>query len=259
MDGEVHYLSQPDSFVTRVLCYPYETCSSLEYRLKTLVNRGFTYFLSTGKNIMGMRVLGRGYSSIVVAAHHSAYGVGALKLLRLDSRRNSLVHEAEMMRVAQPSGLPPRLYTYGDFYVFYELLPLHACKPYPSVLESLLATGRTRELVDLLKSTLLSLHVLDSLRVDHTEINRLHGHVFYCDDGSVRVLDWESARFSKKPSNVTSFVSYVLYRFKGSSALQAVLKYDTGRVLSALRNYKSSYSREALSEILRSLSLEEWE
>ncbi|MEM1843183.1 MAG: serine/threonine protein kinase, partial [Desulfurococcaceae archaeon] len=87
---------------------------------------------------------------------------------------------------------------------------------------------------------------------DHTEINRPHGHVLYCD-GKVKVLDWESAKITERPTNLTSFTSYLLYRFKYAQGLEKLLGYSRDRVLKALREYKTTYSREAFNELLHSL------
>lgn len=252
LDGEVHFLKSPDYYVEKVLCYPHSTCRDLEERLKLLLNDGFIYLIETGKSVLGLRVLGRGYSAMAVTAYHEKYGIGALKILRTDSRRSSLVHEAEMVKNAQATGLPPRLYLYRDLYVFYELLPPHICKPYTYVLEDLLLKGDFKGVINMIESTLTSLYFLDSLRVDHGEINRPNGHVFYCS-GLVRILDWESARISEKPRNLTSFVSYLLYRFKHAEDLKKLLGYSTDKVLKALRHYKMTYSKESFNELSRSL------
>ncbi|MEM4880982.1 MAG: serine/threonine protein kinase [Desulfurococcaceae archaeon] len=248
----MHFLRNPSTYINRVLCYPSRACRGFEERLKMLLNDGFIYLLETGKNVFGIRILGRGYSAVTVVAYHAKYGIGALKVLRTDSRRNSLVHEAEMLKNAQPSGLPPNLYLYRDFYVFYELLPPHTCKSYTRVLEELIFSGGLESLVNLLRSTFTLLYALDSLRIDHTEINRPHGHVLYCD-GKVKVLDWESAKITERPTNLTSFTSYLLYRFKYAQGLEKLLGYSRDRVLKALREYKTTYSREAFNELLHSL------
>jgi len=252
LDGEVHFLEEPDSFVKRVLCYPRTSCADFDEKLDALLEDGFTYLLEVGKDVLGIRVLGKGYSAIVVAAHHVARGIGALKVLRVDSRSNSLLREAEMARRALPSGLPPRVYLGRHFYVFYELLPPHICKPLTLVIEGLLTRGDVHTLTSLLRNALTSLYALDLLRVDHTEINRPYGHVFYCN-GVVKVIDWESARVSSKPNNLTSFVSYLLFRSRHADKLRYTLGYSVGRVLSSLRAYKAAYSLEAFSEVLGSL------
>jgi putative serine/threonine protein kinase len=252
LDGEVHFLKSMDPYIARVLCFPRDQCSDLHVKTSTLINDGFVYLLETGVDVHGLRLLGRGYTAVVTIAYHSKLGLGSLKLLRVDSRRSSLIREAEFMKQAEPTGLPPRVYLYRDSYVFYELLPPHECRSFTTVLNELVSSGKVNELKELLLSTLKSLHHLDCLGIDHSEINRPGGHVFYCN-GLIKVIDWESSRLSRKPVNLTSFTSFLLYRYKYASKLRELLKFDLDKVIKALRRYKTSYSLDSFNEIIETM------
>ncbi|MEM4976700.1 MAG: serine/threonine protein kinase [Desulfurococcaceae archaeon] len=254
LDGEVHFLEKPDSYVARVLCYPRESCTEMEERLRALISDGFVYLVETGVRVINIRVLGKGYTGVTTAAFHRDYGLGALKLLRLDSRRRSLVHEAEMLMRVQEVKVAPRLYAYRDFYVFREYIPVDECTPVSNYISTLLNNGRVEELKNALRSILRSLHELDVLGVDHTEIGRPGGHVFYCLNG-LRVLDWDSAKLSRKPVNLTSFASFLLYRFIHAEKLRGVLGYEISEVLHSLKNYKRTYSANAFTSLLSALRL----
>lgn len=255
LDGEVHFLDvDQDSYIRRVLCFPRDTCNQLESRARTLREDGFDYLLESGTMILGIRVLGKGYSAVVTIAHHKRLGLGALKILRVDSRRSSLVHEAEIMEKALPSGLPPKPLLYRDFYVFYELLPPHRCIGFAGYLERLIERRDKELIVRVLRRLLDRLWILDSIGVDHAEINRPHGHVFICHD-TPRILDWESARLTKKPSNVTSMVSYLTYRFSRREELVEILGTRLEELLNALRNYKETRLQDAYLSILKAMGL----
>lgn len=226
----------------------------LDHRLDILLNDGFMYLLESGVKIHGLRILGRGYTAVVVSAFNSKHGLGSLKLLRSDSRRNSLIREAELMRLTEPTGLTPRVYLSSDFYVFYELLPPHICKPLTRVLDELVFNQRSDDLRIMLHNVLRSLYQLDKLGVDHCEINRPDGHVFYCN-GLIKVIDWESARISLKPSNLTSFISFLVFRYKHADKLREALSIDINVILKVLRKYKTNQSFELFNEIIRSMSL----
>ncbi|MGC8983166.1 MAG: serine/threonine protein kinase [Desulfurococcaceae archaeon] len=255
LDGVLHFLEpQPDDYIARILCYPRKDCQVLQERLETLLEEGFVYFVECCTNVMGLRILGKGYTGVTVLAFHKSHGLGALKLLRVDSRRESLAREAEMLTRVQPSGLAPVLYSYGDFYLFRELVPLHACAPIDEYLARLLRGGMHEEVKRVLLEVLHGFYRVDLLGVDHTEIGRPRGHVFYCKSG-LRVIDWESARVSNKPGNLTSFTSFLIFRFREAGKLQQVLSYDAREVLKALRLYKQSYSESAFRGVLASLRL----
>jgi putative serine/threonine protein kinase len=255
LDGEVHFLVPGDFYVKQVLCYPRSDCSEYSERIKPLLDDGFIYFLETGTSVIGIRVLGKGYSAIVVAAKNTKYGLGALKILRIDSRRSSLLWEVEVMKRAQISGLVPRLYTYRDFYIFQELISPRICKPFSVVLEKLVLNGDVRGVKRVLVDALKSLFKLDVSGIDHTELNRPGGHMFYCEGDRVVVIDWESAKISSRPVNLTSFISYIVFRFKYRVELGELLNWSIERILSALRNYKLTYSNIEFENILSALGL----
>jgi putative serine/threonine protein kinase len=252
LDGEVHFLKALDDYVTRVLCFPQESCGLLRDRLEALLRDGFIYLLETGASFMGMRILGKGYTGVVSIAYNRVKGLGAIKILRVDGRRSSLIREAEYMEKAYSTGLPPRLMSYRDFYVFYEYLPLYKCFGFEKLLVELLENNCLPELKQLILQALLKLYKLDLLRVDHTEINRPRGHMYVCG-GDIKLLDWESARSSVRPGNVSSFVSYILFRFRRRDELINILGVRVEEALRALRKYKESYSGEDFQRIVSAI------
>lgn len=256
LDGQVHFLEVPDDYVSFVLCFPRSRCDLLDSRLKVLVEDGFIYLLETGTRVLGRRVVGKGYTGITAIALHRKHGIGALKLLRLDSRRRSLEHEAKVIELVQNTGLAPRIFLHRDFYIFRDYIPVDSCSPVPSLLETLVTSGRVAELKALLRRILIALYNLDSLKVDHTELGRPGGHLFYCLDGP-KILDWDSARISNKPTNLSSFVSYLVYRFKYAKILRDILKYDTTQLIYSLKNYKGFYGLAEFTDVLRALGLEQ--
>jgi len=252
LDGEVHFLvaNGGDEYIRRILCFP--ACSdtyTLEHRVRRLIEDGFVYILETGSIIHGLRILGKGYSSIVVVALHKKHGLGVLKLRRTDSRRADLSREAEMMAKAASTGIAPRLYRYSSDYIFRELLDPVKCQPVERVLETLIARGLISEVRRVLHTVLTALHRLDKASIDHTELNRPGDHLLFCPEG-VKVIDWESARESEKPGNLTSFTSFILYRFRYSSKLVEELGLDKARVLEELRKYKQRYDEESFNRVL---------
>jgi len=256
LDGEVHFLELEDIYVKRALCYPRNECSEYSRRLRCLLEDGFIYLLETGSSVLGMRFLGRGFSAIVVVARNSRYGVGALKVLRGDSRRRDLLGEAKIMMRAQRSSVVPRLYTYRDFYIFRELVSPTKCRSFTRVLEELVVRGDLEALRKLLAHTLRELFQLDSYGVDHTELTRPAGHVFYCEGDRVVIIDWESARVTSKPANLTSLVSYLVFRFRLRDALKELFKWKIESILHALRAYKSTYSTSYFERVLEALGLD---
>lgn len=258
LDGEVHFLKQLDNYVQRILCYPQSTCHQLEARARRLIEDGFTYFLSTGTSIQNLRVLGKGYSSIVTVAYNERIGIGSLKLLRIDSRRDNLLREAEFMKLVEDMRIAPRVLLYRDFYVFYELLPPHRCQPFIFHIDHQVRGAKLDELKRSLHSVLWKLFMLDMRRIDHTELNRPGGHILYCD-GEIKIIDWESARRSPRPTNLSSFVSFLLFRYHYAERLRELLGLEPANILANLRIYKERYDEDSYGKLIESMSLRDVE
>ncbi|MEM4717680.1 MAG: serine/threonine protein kinase [Desulfurococcaceae archaeon] len=256
LDGEVHFLLNIDPFIRKALCYPLNTCKDIERRVNALLDDGFIYLLETGVKVPGLRALGKGYSSLVVVANNVRYGIGALKVLRVDSKRDSLLKEALLLKAIQDLSISPKLMLFRDFYVFYELQSPLKCKPYVEILARLILNRSILDLKRSLLNTFKSLYDLDVKKIDHTELNRINGHVLYCD-GFIKIMDWESARFTEKPGNLTSFISFLLYRFRLSSELRELLQLRIIKILEALREYKESYSLKSFNKLKEAMSLQD--
>ena len=83
-----------------ILCYPNPTEQLIKERLMELRGLGIREILLEGRvEISGLRVLGKGCVSIVVAARGSA-GEVALKIRRVDANRPNLNQEAKLQSLA---------------------------------------------------------------------------------------------------------------------------------------------------------------
>lgn len=206
VDGVLHGLEPGDEYTRFVACFPLGYCSSdvLYERLRWLRRLGIQYFVEAGRIFLGYRVLGKGYSSIIVLAGHRDHGIVAVKIRRLDSRRKTLEYEGMILDYLSPTGLAPYLYAWSRDFIVMEYV---GCSDLVDYLYSIGEEERIR----VLHRTLSSLYIVDLFGIDHTELNRPHGHLFWCGS-TIKVIDWESARPSSKPHNLTMFASYIFIR-----------------------------------------------
>lgn len=155
LDGDVHFIVEGlrDEYLKKVLCYPSCSDNIIAERITRLLEDGFVYILETGSMIHGIRVLGKGYSSVTTVAFHRKHGIGALKIRRMDSRRSDLSREAEAMLKAEPSTVVPRLYLYSKDYLFRELVDPVKCLPVERILEESITSGD----IEAVKNTLHSI------------------------------------------------------------------------------------------------------
>ncbi len=241
-------MSRPDNYVSRVLCFPHVHCGEFDGRLKRLIDAGFISLVEEGMLYLGMRVLGKGYSSIVVLAENRNFGLGTLKIRRLDSRRESLIGEALMLIEASKLGVAPRVFWYDADFIFMEYLNPSRCQPFTHVLTEALEEGGLETLKMVISKVFETLYILDKKGLYHRELNRPGTHIMICGD-NVRIIDWESASSVGKPSNLAQVVSFLLYRHKYSDIIRNRLGVRVDLVKRKLREYKNTLSENDFEAI----------
>jgi len=85
----------------RIFCYPKYNEDKLHERIDELRRLGIKSVEFKGsKNVADVHVLGKGCVGVVVLAYTEAGDKIALKIRRLDADRNNMLHESEMLKMA---------------------------------------------------------------------------------------------------------------------------------------------------------------
>ncbi len=89
--------------------------------------------------------------------------------------------------------------------------------------------------------------MLDILHISKDEMHKPYKNIIVQKDRKPVLIDFESARETEKPKNVTQFVSFIfsLMRINGK-----IRKREDEKVVELMKEYKKSYSDTAFSEIL---------
>ncbi len=184
-----------------LLCYPSGSMKCIENRWKTLRGIGVRRLLSCGRVSIGRyRVLGKGHSSVVLAAEMEEGLKVAVKVLRSDSKREDLLLECRFMRRAYP--VAPKVYACVNSMIVMELLDgFHLSEFLDNV-------GNCKEFMLLVAKISEAVNWLDRIGVNHKELVNPLKHVFILHDGRIKIIDYETAS-SGFGCNLCSFLSWV--------------------------------------------------
>jgi len=236
----------------RLVAYPSGDPDEVESRIHQLHQLEITALDFQGPlRTDRLSVLGKGVVGIVVIGVRGNRRV-AVKIRRVDARRPSLIHEAELLMAANSLKVGPEcLGGTADVLAmeFIEGLSL------PLWLESLTGRGRRARVRSVVKPLLEECFRMDAYGLDHGELSRAHKNVIVSDDGA-RILDFESASLVRRPSNFTSLTQYL---FLGGSIAKKMAKVlgpvDRDELLKCLRDYKAGGWKDAFEEATRILCL----
>jgi len=246
LDEKLYSLNNITIFHKLVLCYPPVYCSEdiLRKRLNTLSDFGVEYLVNYGDyKLYGYHVLGKGYSAIVSLCIHDGIP-RILKVRRLDSRRKGLEAEAIFLEYLEPFELSPKIYSWSKDLIIMEYVD---GTPLPIFIENNL--DKIDHVRRVLRKLLVKAFILDSLGIDHGELNRPGSHVLI-KANEVVFLDFESASASRKPRNLTSLASYLFLRSRFKEKILCD-EYSKEDIISRLRLYKDRISGFSLRKILK--------
>ncbi|MEM4789632.1 MAG: hypothetical protein QXV06_07575 [Ignisphaera sp.] len=203
-------------------------------RIEEINTLGVTKVYNFGKVILwdNVKVIGKGRAAVVVLAHHVDHGIVALKIRRSDSKRFSMEWEARVLDRVHATGFAPKLYGWSLNFLVREYID--GC-----TLEEFLDKVRSggEDVRVAFRSLLRAALAMDLAGVDLVEISNPLNQVVYlcCDPGKPFFIDFESARFSAKPLNVTKVVSFIVGRLSRLSVFEGV---DVGGLILLARKYK---------------------
>ncbi|PUA32361.1 MAG: hypothetical protein B7O98_06805 [Zestosphaera tikiterensis] len=188
-----------------------------------------------------VKLLGKGHSSVVFLSKHKEFGIVAVKVLRTDSKRDSLKQECKAMKQAQP--IAPKIYSCGDEYVVMEFINGVNLEEYLKTLSA------CDELILLGLKILAVGKYLDDVGVDHHELSVLKDHVLIEASGRIRIVDFESS--SLKPGrNLCRVFSGYFIRIPKVKLCCPSLSAEEGSTRELLKSYKGG-NKEAYLELVK--------
>lgn len=220
-----------------ILSYPYNDEYS-KYIIKELEELGIKGIVFEGNTILkgNVRVLGKGCTSIVVKALRSDDSICALKIMRSDSARSSVEHEASILKLVNDIRIGPRLIDYTKHILMMEFIDgllikewLTIAKPYEY----------TKEVI---KNILKQCYTLDVIGVDHGELSNMYRHVIISGSRAC-IIDFESASMHRRVNNLTSAMQYLFLS-------NNIMHIDRPRLIGMLRDYKHGRSERVFHTLL---------
>lgn len=227
--------------VCKVLCFPRYDDECCRARVEELKRLGVTHIYRFGDVVLqgGVHVIGKGHAAVIALAHHSEYGVIALKIRRVDSKRVSIEYEGFLLKKALHTGFTPKIYVYTTNVLLREYVD--GC-----TLEELLKTHKNnrnlilRSLENLLRGAL----ELDLAGIDLVEIYKPLKQVIYrcCEPDKPVFIDFESGRISIKPLNITKVVNFIISGSIDDTRVRDIIGLDDARLrklIKLAKQYKS--------------------
>ncbi len=177
-------LSQPkDIFkVADTLFLKYKLLNSEKLDFEKL----FVYELSS-------KIIGKGKRGLV-------YQEGKYAVKIINSKTDTLKFEADILKKINKKGIGPKLYSFKDNKLKMELIKGKR------ILDFLMKASK-RDKIKMLKQVFKQLRILDLMNINKSEMKNPYKHIII--DKKPVLIDFERARYSENPQNITQFCSFL--------------------------------------------------
>jgi putative serine/threonine protein kinase len=239
---------------SRLVAYPSGDLDEVASRIRQLHQLEITALDFQGRlKTDRLSVLGKGVVGIVVIGVKGNQRI-AVKIRRVDARRASLFHEAELLKSANSLGVGPECIGGTADILAMELVEGLSL---PFWLGSLKGRGRRARARGMVKPLLEQCVRMDAYGLDHGELSRAHKNVIVSNHDGARILDFESASLMRRASNFTSLTQYL---FLGGSIAKKMIRVlgpvDRNKLLRCLGDYKAGGWKDAFEATTKVLGLQ---
>jgi putative serine/threonine protein kinase len=234
-----------------LIAYPKPSADAVELRIRQLKDLGISGLEFQGPLKMGrLSVLGKGVVGLVFSGRADGTHV-AVKIRRVDSRRASMSHEAEMIKAANNAGIGPRLL--GSSSDILEMQFVNG-QTLPLWISSLKGSGTRARVRFTFRSLLEQCARLDAYGLDHGELSRAHKNVLVSAEGRPWILDFESASLMRRVNNFTSITQYLFLSGRFARRVVRVLgSVQQDELVGYLRLYKAGKTNDAFDAVVKML------
>lgn len=198
----------------------------------------------------GVKVLGKGQNSVVIKCLYNGKQC-ACKILRPDASRRDLIHEAQMLQIANKVLVGPKIYSYRPHIIIMQLIRGVRIERYVQEISNNLKIKKiVLELVE-------QAYRLDEIGLEHDELSRPEEHILIEND-TPYIIDFESAKYRGKKTfrNLTQILNALLVgRSKVALKIRHILNIDNVMpIIQLLREYKKDPRREIVNKIVNYIS-----
>ncbi|NIM46020.1 MAG: hypothetical protein GTN80_09565 [Nitrososphaeria archaeon] len=240
-----------------VLTYPKRDPKAARSRLQMLRELGVTHLEFVGPTeVKGVRILGKGTTSMVFKVYVENRPA-AVKILRMDANRDSVRPEAERIKMANEVGVGPKLIAYSDAMLLMEFIDGERITAVLARIVDFPSRERARRLRDLVREILVQCFRLDDIGLDHGQLFRPDRHIYVTSRDRVKIIDFETSSTSRRSSNLTSILQFLLVSGPYAELIRKVLNLESlEEFFPVLRRYKKNPDEETFNCTLRLLNIE---
>jgi putative serine/threonine protein kinase len=228
-----------------LLTYPLFDQNTFDSRMQELLSLDINSVFSFGKvQLHKINILGKGSVGLVTLVKYgSRYFV--LKIRRTDANRANMYDEVAYQSLANSIGIGPFLVNFSENFILMEFVK-------GSNIVDWYRSKRTANdrVLKCAASIIQQCFLLDYLRLDHGQLNRLDRHIIVSRDGRPTIVDFETSSTKRRVCNVTSVSQSIFLHGPLYSRLDGSIRMDRKHIMKCIKDYKRDMNHENFEKII---------
>jgi release factor glutamine methyltransferase len=198
------------------------------YRIKKMNVLG----LLKKKGIAKFEYFTKGHRGLLIKGKYKGKAVMIKSKLPESMAVGRIANEAKWIARLNKEGIGPKMIFSNDEYVVYEYVP----GPFFEEFAEKSAKGK---ILKIIKDVLMQCHKMDIIGVDKEEMQNPYKHII-ASRGKAVLVDFERARFSKNPKNVTQLMQYLASRRIAALLGKKGISIGRDKMITLAKAYKKS-------------------
>ncbi len=174
----------------------------------------------------------------------------AAKFQRKDiDARETVNNESRFLRILNKNKIGPKIISTGEGYFIYRYVP-------GVFLPEFMEQNTKKDVICVLKEVFDQCYTLDSMRINKEEMHHPYKHIIVSRSGKktaqvtkVTLIDFERARYTEDPHNVTQFCQYLISGNLSRILVKKSIVIDKAKMISLAKKYKAEPSKKNFQDI----------
>src|SRR3989338_2734235 len=197
--------------------------------------------------ITGIHYFAKGKRGIVYAGFLKRNNKRIKIVIKIKNPKSETIarieNEAKWLKNLNKFRIGPKLYGSGSDFIVMEFVD-------GTFIGAFLERENKKNIIEAVKKIFLQLYKLDKLKVDKEEMHHPVKHIIIDKKNNPVLIDFERARITYKPKNVTQFCQYITSSFAADILKRKGIELSKEKIIQLATNYKRKIIKKNLSRII---------
>jgi release factor glutamine methyltransferase len=208
------------------------------------INKSAIFKKLEKKNIKNLKYLTKGKRGFIFTGVYKNKKV-AIKIKNPESKAILRINnEVKFLKLLNKKNIGPKLLFSGKDYLIYEFVDGYFIADYLNI------DGK-ENIKKVLKKIFQQLFVMDELKINKEEMSHPPKHIIINKKNKPILIDFERARYTLKPGNVTQFCDFLISKHVSTILKNHKIKINNKQIINAAKKYKKKQNKNNFNKIIK--------